>query len=108
MAILCVILICAGCIDQYSEDDEISPHPCESPSQTPGIPPESTPEWKQIWLGESGILQGILDTGFDGVYLDWIEAYSDDNVIEIAEKNGIDTICRTSSFARWLLLYLFT
>jgi cysteinyl-tRNA synthetase len=50
------------------------------------------PEWKHIWLGESGILQGILDAGFDGVYLDWIEAYSDHNVIKIAEKDGIDPV----------------
>jgi cysteinyl-tRNA synthetase len=46
-------------------------------------------EWQEIWLGEYGILQQILDAGFDGVYLDWIEAYSDENVIATAEQDGV-------------------
>ncbi len=49
-------------------------------------------EWKNIWLGEKGYLQGILDAGFDGVYLDWIEAYSDENIVAIAEKDGVDPL----------------
>lgn len=47
-------------------------------------------EWRQIWLGPQGYLQGILDVGFDGVYLDWVEAYSDENVLEIADTDGVD------------------
>ena len=47
-------------------------------------------EWREIWLGEGGYLQAILDAGFDGVYLDWLEAYSDENVIAIAEREGVD------------------
>lgn len=47
-------------------------------------------EWKQIWLGEGGYLSAILEAGFDGVYLDWVEAYSDENVLEIAERDGVD------------------
>jgi len=47
-------------------------------------------EWREIWLGEDGYLQAILDAGFDGVYLDWVEAYSDENVIAIAEQEGVD------------------
>jgi cysteinyl-tRNA synthetase len=35
-------------------------------------------------------LQAILDAGFDGVYLDWVEAYSDENVVAIAEREGVD------------------
>jgi cysteinyl-tRNA synthetase len=47
-------------------------------------------EWREIWLGEGGYLQAILDADFDGVYLDWVEAYSDENVIAIAEQEGVD------------------
>jgi cysteinyl-tRNA synthetase len=47
-------------------------------------------EWHDIWLGENGYLQAILDAGFDGVYLDWVEAYSDENVIAIAEQEDVD------------------
>lgn len=49
-------------------------------------------EWRNIWLGESGYLQGIIDAGFDGIYLDWIEAYSDESVIAIAEKDGVNPV----------------
>jgi cysteinyl-tRNA synthetase len=48
--------------------------------------------WQAIWLGERGYLQGILDAGFDGVYLDWVEAYSDENVLEIAWDDGVDPV----------------
>jgi len=37
-------------------------------------------------------LQGILDAGFDGVYLDWIEAYSDENVNAFAREEGVDPL----------------
>lgn len=49
-------------------------------------------EWHEIWLGEDGYLQGIIDAGFDGVYLDWVEAYSDENVVAIAERDGVDPL----------------
>jgi uncharacterized protein (TIGR01370 family) len=47
-------------------------------------------EWRDIWLGEDGYLQAILDAGFDGVYLDWVEAYSDENVIAAARRAEVD------------------
>ncbi len=47
-------------------------------------------EWQDIWLGKEGYLQTILDLGFDGIYLDWVEAYSDENVIAAAEREGVD------------------
>jgi len=49
-------------------------------------------EWRQIWLGPAGYLQGILEAGFDGVYLDWVEAYSDESVLEIADAEGVDAL----------------
>ena len=47
-------------------------------------------EWQEIWLGEDGTLQAILDAGFDGIYLDWVEAYSDENVLTIAERDAVN------------------
>jgi cysteinyl-tRNA synthetase len=44
--------------------------------------------WRQIWLGDGGYLGGIVGAGFDGVYLDWIEAYSDPNVVALAGTEG--------------------
>jgi cysteinyl-tRNA synthetase len=47
-------------------------------------------EYQEIWTGPDGYLRAIIEAGFDGVYLDWIEAYSDENVLEIAEADGVD------------------
>ncbi len=47
-------------------------------------------EWREIWTGPDGYLQAIIDVGFDGVYLDWVEAFSDENVGEFARLDGVD------------------
>jgi len=47
-------------------------------------------EWRDIWLGEDGLLAQMVAAGFDGVYLDWVEAYSDENVLALAERDGVD------------------
>lgn len=47
-------------------------------------------EYQDIWLGEDGYLQAILDAGFDGIYLDWVEAYSDEGVAAFAAEEGVD------------------
>lgn len=49
-------------------------------------------EYKDIWLGSGGYLQSILDVGFDGVYLDWVEAYSDEDVVDLAESENVDPV----------------
>jgi uncharacterized protein (TIGR01370 family) len=49
-------------------------------------------EWQEIWESRDGILQQILDADFDGVYLDWIEAYSDENIIAMAEEEDLDPL----------------
>ncbi len=50
-------------------------------------------EWRDIWLDpEDGLLQLLLDTGFDGIYMDWIEAYSDEYVVAMAEEDGVDPV----------------
>jgi cysteinyl-tRNA synthetase len=46
--------------------------------------------WRHIWLGDGGYLAGIVATGFNGVYLDWIEAYSDPRVGAVAQRDGLD------------------
>ncbi len=53
-------------------------------------------EWYAIWFdgtdASDALLQIIYDAGFDGVYLDWVEAYDDDNVIAIAEADGVNPV----------------
>ena len=38
------------------------------------------------------MMEGILDAGFDGIYLDWVEAYSDESVFELAADDGVDPV----------------
>ena len=47
--------------------------------------------WQNIWLGADGIIEQIANYGFDGVYLDWVEAYDDDKIREVANAQGINT-----------------
>ena len=56
-------------------------------------------EWRDIWLSEDGYLNSIVADGFDGVYLDWVEAYSDENVLAAAEEAGVNPIEET---IRWV------
>lgn len=49
-------------------------------------------EWQAIWLGDDGLVSQIVDAGFDGVYLDWVEAYSDENVATAARRDSIDPL----------------
>jgi uncharacterized protein (TIGR01370 family) len=49
-------------------------------------------EWQAIWLGEGGLLDQIVEAGFDGVYLDWVEAYSDERVMETAQGQDLDPV----------------
>jgi cysteinyl-tRNA synthetase len=56
-------------------------------------------EWRTIWLGEGGMLEQILEVGFDGVYLDWISAYQDENVVHLAEQDGVDPL---QEIIRWV------
>ena len=56
-------------------------------------------QWRSIWLGAGGYLQQIVEAGFDGVYLDWIEAYSDENVLAAADRDGVDA---RQEMIRWV------
>ena len=48
------------------------------------------PQWQALWLDDGGMLDIVIEAGFDGIYLDWIEAYSDDNVIAAAQAQSVD------------------
>ena len=48
------------------------------------------PGWQTLWLGADGIVAELAQFGFDGVYLDWIEAHDDDAVRAAAERAGVD------------------
>lgn len=47
-------------------------------------------DWRNIWLADNGYIPAIVEAGFDGMYLDWVEAYSDENVIAAAQADGVD------------------
>ena len=55
--------------------------------------------WRQIWLGNGGYLAGIASAGFDGVYLDWIEAYSDPGVKAMAQREELEP---RGEMLRWI------
>ncbi len=47
------------------------------------------PRWQALWLGPDGIVAELADFGFDGIYLDWVEAYDDVYVQRAAEAAGV-------------------
>lgn len=55
--------------------------------------------WQAIWLGDGSLLDQIVGAGFDGVYLDWVEAYSEEHVIALAERDGVDA---TAEMIHWV------
>lgn len=46
--------------------------------------------WKELWLGADGIVADLARMGFDGIYLDWVEAWDDDCVHARANEEGLD------------------
>jgi cysteinyl-tRNA synthetase len=54
--------------------------------------------WKDLWVGDDGIIQKIADFGFDGIYLDWVEGYDDDDIIARAESELIDPAAEMIDF----------
>lgn len=46
--------------------------------------------WQDLWLGEDGLVAKLAKLGFDGVYLDWVEAYGNDRVKVKAAEDGVD------------------
>lgn len=46
--------------------------------------------WQNIWLGENGVVSRLARLGFDGIYLDWIDAYRDPRVVAAGRQAGLD------------------
>jgi cysteinyl-tRNA synthetase len=61
-------------------------------------------EWQEIWLGDDGLISDVVDAGFDGIYLDWVEAYSDENVLAAAEEDGVDPADEMTAWVEGLAL----
>ena len=58
--------------------------------------------WQNIWLGSNGLAASLAKDGFDGIYLDWVEAYDDERIIEVAEKQGLDAADEMIEFIKEL------
>jgi cysteinyl-tRNA synthetase len=61
--------------------------------------------WDQRWkntviYGDGSLLDAALDDGFDGIYMDWIEAYSEEDVAAAAEAEGLDPAAEMVDFIR--------
>jgi cysteinyl-tRNA synthetase len=48
--------------------------------------------WRGIWLGSGGYLEAIVEAGFDGIYLDWVEACWEESVVALAAARGVDPV----------------
>jgi cysteinyl-tRNA synthetase, unknown class len=46
-------------------------------------------DWQSLWLGSNGIVADLARFGFDGIFLDWVEAYDDDLVREVAKASDV-------------------
>ena len=46
--------------------------------------------WKDMWTGPDGIVAELAEAGFDGIYMDWVEAYDDEGVIALASDSGLN------------------
>jgi cysteinyl-tRNA synthetase len=55
--------------------------------------------WQRLWLARGGLFSRVLAAGFDGIYLDWTEAYSDDRVARAARRMRRDP---RAEMIRWI------
>ncbi|KAE9626473.1 caspase family protein [Parasedimentitalea maritima] len=46
-------------------------------------------DWQSLWLGSNGTIADLARYGFDGVLLDWVEAYDDGLVRKAAKEAGV-------------------
>lgn len=63
------------------------------------------PRWQSLWVGDDdrpGMVQELAAMGFDGIYLDWVEAYTDDAVIDAARDVGVDPAAEMVAFVEAL------
>ncbi len=76
------------------------------------------PEWKDIVIfGEktgsdpdrnfNSIIDEVIKDGFDGIYLDWVEAAEDSDIIALAESQGKDAVEEMIAFIQEMKDYSF-
>jgi cysteinyl-tRNA synthetase len=57
------------------------------------------PEWKKIMIyNQDSMLQRAIDDGYDGIYMDWVEAFSDKDIKSAASDDGKDTAVEMIKF----------
>ncbi len=57
------------------------------------------PRWKEIVIhGAGSVLAKVLEDGYDGIYLDWVEAYANSKVAAEAVKAGKDPAAEMVAF----------
>ncbi len=56
--------------------------------------------WQNIWLGDRGIVRRMAKLGFDGIYMDWVEAYDDETVKAKARRGHINAAREMVTFIR--------
>jgi cysteinyl-tRNA synthetase, unknown class len=44
--------------------------------------------WKSLWVGPAGRIAQLAQMGFDGVYLDWVDAYDEVKIRALAGSQG--------------------
>lgn len=54
--------------------------------------------WQELWLGEEGLVAKLAKLGFDGVYLDWVEAYDNERVKAKAAEDGVNAADAMAEF----------
>lgn len=65
--------------------------------------------WDEQWVAiMEDVFTQITEAGFDGAYLDWIEAYDDDCVIAKAEADGKDPATEMVNFVEHLKAFART
>jgi len=68
---------------------------CADPDGWSGCYPVAywNPDWQDIVIYGSGGKSQVrvsLDHGFDGIYLDWVDGYSDEQIVARAQSEGVD------------------
>jgi cysteinyl-tRNA synthetase len=48
----------------------------------------------------NSVIDEVIKSGFDGIYLDWVEAFEDDSVIVAAQQSGVDPAKEMIGFIR--------
>ncbi|MBS0264992.1 MAG: endo alpha-1,4 polygalactosaminidase [Planctomycetes bacterium] len=58
--------------------------------------------WQAIWLGPDGVVARLAALGYDGIYLDWIDAYTEPSVVAAAKRAGLNPAAEMITFVQSL------